>query len=338
MSVRVLPIALVLGLVGPASARAGRGAGPELRPVKAELSTVAGLEVEPTAACRQQILDELVEGRRRDDRCRDDRALAGRALVRRRDAFGYVEHRVVELATLRMVLGVARRCRQWPLRSPDRDVLRRTDVAAAGCKLRRYQGPLTLTFVDHRGQRSTPLPALSTDEDGRLSIRFASLDRALRALGHGELRDYDHIEIGEAAWAGRIDLEQLLRFRAEWHMAWVRRGRGLPALFAIGHPEHPDADEARTMAADALLTRQHDDVERVRQRELTARDYLDRHPWSPYRFEVERWAREHARQREGSEGEPSGTAEPGEGGRGPATGPEALGGRLRGGTSGGIGP
>lgn len=361
---RSLPLALVLVLAGSAPAHAGRDRA--LRSVEADLSEVAGLRVEPTERCRQQVLDELVEGRRHDDGCQDDRALAGRALVRWRDDFGFVEHRVVELSALRLVLGVARRCRQWPLRSPSRDVLRRTDVAAAGCRLRRYQGPLSLTFIDHRGRRSTPLPPLSTDEDGRIELRFASLDQALRALGHGELADYQRVELGDGGWAGTIDLARLLRFRAQWHLSWVRRGRGVAGLFAIGHPEHPEVDAARSMAADALLSRQEHDVQRVREGELTARDYLDRHPLSPYRLEVERWIRaqwserEAEAQRDGTteaepEGAPTGadpTADADPSGRvaeadadapepsEPGTEPDEPepGGRRSGGTNGGIGP
>ena len=334
---RFLPLALVLGLAGPASAHAG----PSLRPVQAELSAVTTLEAEPTAACRQQVLDELVEGRRRDDACGEDRELAGRALVRRRDAFGYVERRVVELATLQLVLGEASRCRSWPLRSPSRDVLRRTDVSAAGCRLRRYQGPIALTFVDRRGRRTTPLAPLTTDRDGRLVIRFASLDQALRALGQGELADYARIELGDEAWAGHVDLEQLLRFRADWHLTWVRRGRGAPGLFALGHPEHPEVDEANAMAADALLSRQEDDLQRVERGELRALDYLDRHPWSPYRRKVEAWLGARARPQAqrpsaGSEGDAEGdaTGAPEGGTADGATEPEAT----EGGTSDGATP
>ena len=72
----------------------------------------------------------------------------------------------------------------------------------------------------------TPLAPLTTDRDGRLVIRFASLDQALRALDQGELADYARIELGDEAWAGHVDLEQLLRFRADWQalrplVGWV---------------------------------------------------------------------------------------------------------------------
>ncbi|MEX1369061.1 MAG: hypothetical protein AB1Z98_38395 [Nannocystaceae bacterium] len=296
MLLRSLALTLALALVGPtdAAAAAGPGAAPSLRSVRGDAQAVVGLRVEASAACRAQVLDELITGQRRGDGCAEDRERVGRALVRWRDRFGFVERRVVELATLRLVLGVAKRCRQWPLRSPGRDVLRRNDVDLAGCRVRRYEGPLTLTFIDHEGRASSPLAPLHTDVDGRLMLRFSSIDQALRALGRGELADYTRIELGDDAWAGHVDLDQLLRFRADWHLSWIRRGRGTAGLFAAEHPEHPGAEQARTWAADARLARQEQDVARVESGELTARDYLDRHPWSPYRRRVQAWLRARA--------------------------------------------
>lgn len=312
MLLRSLPLALALALVSPTDAAAGPDAGPSLRSVRAEAQDVVGLRVEASAACRAQVLDELITGQRRGDGCAEDRERAGRALVRWRDGFGFVERRVVELAALRLVLGVAKRCRQWPLRGPGRDVLRRNDVDLAGCRVRRYEGPLTLTFVDHEGRASSPLAPLYTDVDGRLMLRFASIDQALRALGRGELADYARIELGDDAWAGHVDLDQLLRFRADWHLSWIRRGRGSAGLFAAEHPEHPGAELARTWAADARLARQEQDVARVESGELTARDYLDRHPWSPYRHRVQAWLRARAatRAQPGDGSEPGASAEP----------------------------
>lgn len=314
MLLRSLPLALALALVGPTDAAAGSGAGPSLRPVRADAQDVVGLRVEASAICRAQILDELIAGQRRQrtDGCAEDRERVGRALVRWRDDFGFVERRVVELAALRLVLGVAKRCRQWPLRSPGRNVLRRNDVDLAGCRVRRYEGPLTLTFVDHEGRTSSPLAPLHTDVDGRLMLRFASIDQALRALGRGELADYARIELGDDAWAGHVDLDQLLRFRADWHLSWIRRGRGTAGLFVAEHPEHPGAEQARTWAADARLARQERDVARVEAGELTARDYLDRHPWSPYRRRVQAWLRDRtaARAQPGDGSEPGDSPEP----------------------------
>ncbi|MEM7159617.1 MAG: hypothetical protein AAF799_42650 [Myxococcota bacterium] len=274
-----------MALAGSTAQAGGRG--PELQPVGADAAAIDQLRAGSSAECDRQVRAELRDGQRLDDACANDRERAGKAVVRRRDVFGFVERRQVDLASLRLVLGLAKRCRQWPLRSPGRDVLRRNDAHEAGCRLRRFQGEVTLTFIDHEGRRSTPLPPVRTDLDGKLELRFATLDRALRALGVGSLHDFARIELGEQAWAGYVDLSQLLRFRADWHLAWVARGRGSPGLFAVQHPEHPGADEARTLAADAQLARQERDYQRVRRGRLPARSFLDRYRWSPYRRRVE---------------------------------------------------
>lgn len=274
--------------------------------------------------CAEQVHAELVAGQRRNDACAPDREAVGRALVRRRDAFGFVEWREVNLTALRLVLGVAQRCRQWPLRSPTRDVLRRTDVDAAGCRLRRHQGEVSLVFVDREGGRHEPLSPVRTDRDGRVELEFAALDRGLRALGAGTLDEYARLELGDAGWAGHVDLEELLRLRADGYLSWLRRGLGTPGLFAIRHPEHPGADDARVLAIEATLARQARDLERVEAGELSPRAFLDRHPRSPYQRRVEALLRERAQS--------GGMASPGGGMASPA------GGGRRAGTSGGGGP
>lgn len=259
--------------------------------------------------------------------------------VRRRDAFGFVEQRAVDLASLRLVLGEARWCRQWPRRSPGRDVLRRTDVAAAGCRLRRYQGEVAMVLVDREGGRRQPLPPMATDRDGRLELRFAELDHALRVLGEGTLESYARIELGGDGWAGHVDLEQLLRFRADWHLTWLLRGWGTPGLFAVQHPEHPRADDARTLAAEARLERQVRDYERVEAGELSPRAFLDRHPYSPYRRRVESLLRERSTSAHAAEAQSGeGTSAPAAGGTSAPAAGSPSGGGSRGGTSGGNGP
>lgn len=331
----------VLALAAPGAA-AGEGA----RSSRAEASVVEGLRVETTARCGEQVRGELIDGQRRDGACGQDREAIGRAVVRRRDAFGFVEQRAVDLASLRLVLGEARRCRQWPLRSPGRDVLRRTDAAAAGCRMRRYQGEVTLVLVDREGRRHEPLPPVRTDRDGRVELRFAVLDHALRVLGEGTLEDYARVELGEDGWAGHVDLEQLLRFRADWHLTWLLHGRGTPGLFAVQHPEHRGADEARTLAAEALLARQARDYDRVAAGELPARVFLDRYPSSPYRRRVESLLRERGvstRTTEDQRGAAGEGAEPsaveGAAGAEPSAGDSpAPGGGRRTGANGGLGP
>jgi hypothetical protein len=319
---------LVLALWSSSPAAAGSD---RVRPVQVEPKAVEGLEVELSTRCGALVRAELVEGQRRGDGCGRDREAAGRALVGRRDAFGFVERREVSLVELRLVLGVGQRCRQWPLRSPGRDVLRRTDVDRAGCRLRRYQGEVSLVLVDREGRRHEPLPPVRTDRDGRVVLRFAALDRALRALGEGALDDYMRIELGAAGWAGHVDLAQLLRFRADWHWTWLVQGRGAPGLFAVRHPEHPGADDARTMAAEALLDRQAREFERVEAGALSARAFLERYPRSPYRRRVESRLRVQP-----AGGQPGGGSAPGSTPAGDSA--SAAGGGRRGGTSGGNGP
>lgn len=254
-------------------------------------AAVDGLKAEASGACGEQAREELRQGKRRDDRCREERQALGRAAVRARDAFGFVERQQVDLASLRLTLGLARRCREWPLRQPDRDVLRRPDVDQALCRLLRYQGEVSLVFIDPAGQRHQPLPPVRTDRDGRVTLRFAALDRSLRSVGAGSLDDYARIELGEAAWAGHVDLDQLLRFRADWHLAWVAAGRGTPGLFAVRHPEHPRGGDARTMTGEAQLARQLRDYRRVRAGELPADVYFERHVRSPYHRQLRVWLR-----------------------------------------------
>lgn len=277
-------VAAVLAV--PNSAAAARPS-PKVRSVQAEPAAVDTLRPADTERCRQLVPQELRQGRRLEGGCRDERDLAARKLVRRRDSFGFIERQQVELSSLRLVLGLAKRCRRWPLRTGGRDFLRRPDVHAAGCRPRRYEGEVSLNFIDADGNRHTPLPPISTDRDGRLTLHFASVDSALRAVGGGGLDDYARIELGDDGWAGHVDLERLLGFRADWHFVWVRRGRGIPALFAARHPDHPGTEDALNLAADAQLARQELDLERVEAQQLSPQTFIDRHPWSPFRDVVE---------------------------------------------------
>ena len=286
---RPLALGLGLALLGTEPASAARP-----KPLRSNIldsATVDGLRAEVRERCRETVREELRQGQRHGTGCAQDREAIGRAAVRARDVFGFVERQEVDLSRLRLTLGWAKRCRQWPLRHPERDVLRRTDVDAAGCRLGRYEGPLSLAFVDHQGRRHQPLEPVYADRDGHLTLRFAAVDRTLRALGAGSLDDFSRIELGDGAWAGYVDLDQLLRFRADWHLSWVSRGRGTPGLFAVRHPEHPGSSEARTMAAEAQLARQLRDYERVQTGELPARAYFDRHVRSPYHRQLEAWLR-----------------------------------------------
>lgn len=229
---------------------------------------------------------ELAEGRKLEPECDEARRRAGRAAVRAGMSFGYVERRDVELRRIRLVLGRATTCRRWPLRDAAASVLRRDDVSEAGCSTRRARNPVAITLVPRAGEAVTIEP-LAPDGDGAVALSFSRLDLELRALGHGTLDDFIRIEIGEQAWAGTVDLEQLRSFRAQWHLAWVRRGRGVPGLFAARYPRHPGAEEARALDADANLQRQRRAADHVRDGHLTPRHFLQRYPDSPFRRVVE---------------------------------------------------
>jgi len=320
-----MALGLGLALLGtmPASAAGPRS----LRPVQGA-DRVDALEAGPGGPCGEQVRDELRQGRRGDG-CVAERLRVGEEVVRGRDAFGFVERQQVDLVRLRLTLGWARRCDRWPLRHPDHDVLRRTEVAAAGCRLGRYEGPVPVVFFDHQGRRHQPLEPLRSDRDGRLTIRFAAIDRTLRSLGAGALEDYARIELGEGAWAGHVDLEQLLAYRADWHLTWVSRGRGAPGLFAVRHPEHPGASEARTMAAEALLARQLADYERVREGQLPARSFFDWYVRSPYHRQLRAWLRARGEEEASGEEAPRGPEAEAERERGSGEGsPEREGGDV----------
>jgi hypothetical protein len=63
----------------------------------------------------------------------------------------------------------------------------------------------------------------------------------------------------------------------------VQRGRGVPALMVVRHPEHASADRIAGAGADGGAAPAGGRLRAVQRGELTPRRFLERHAWSPYR-------------------------------------------------------
>ena len=270
-----------LALVAPVADAAPRGQ--VVQGAVADAPTrEAAAQVLASSSCRGSLLVELAQGRSAVEGCAPDRARLGRALARRSGrSFGFVERRDVTLAHLRVVLGEARRCKRWPLRTADREVLDPRDVEGAGCRKRRYEGPVAVTVHDAEG-RSLTLPPVFADRDGNATIDFAEVDAHVRLAGGGTLRQWSSIELGHDGWAGKVDLRRLRAFRADWYRRWVSTGRGVPGLFVVAHPDHAEVDDVEALAIEARAQRQQADYEAVRAGNLSAAEFLLRYPWSPF--------------------------------------------------------
>ncbi len=242
----------------------------------------AAAQVLASSSCRGSLLLELAQGRSAVQGCAADRVRLGRALARRSGrSFGFVERREVTLAQLRLVLGEALRCKHWPLRAAGREVLDPRDVDGAGCRKRRYEGPIAVTVRAADG-RALTLPPVFAGRDGNATIDFAEVDAHVRLAGGGTLGKWTSIELGHDGWAGHVDLVRLRGFRADWHRRWVATGRGVPGLFVVGHPDHADVDDVQALATEARAQRQQADYEAVRAGSLTAAEFRLRYPWSPF--------------------------------------------------------
>lgn len=195
--------------------------------------------------------------------------------------FGLVERVNVGLAEVSLLLSEARGCKRWPLRLPNREALGLFEAKAAGCWIRRYTGPLTITGVLPDGSQ---VPALALQVvEGHLELDLARLVVSLDRRGLPDLDAFVRLELGSEGWAGSVDLVAQRQRLAEAHAVAVQRGRGVPALFGVRHPTHPEADSARTLALTTSLRRQEADLRAVQRGELTPRRFLERHAWSPYR-------------------------------------------------------
>jgi hypothetical protein len=240
-------------------------------------------------ACRVQVRAELLRGRRQNERCSPVRVEAAKRVLRtelRRPAFGVVESRRIDLAGIHLVVSSARRCRQWPLRSPKSTVLELPGARAARCSIRRYEGTLEVSAVEPDGTRWPDVLEIESDVDGRVTLDFAALDAALRSRGMPSLDAFARLELGKRGWAGVLDLGRMREFIANWHFEWIRRGRGAPGLFVARHPRHERAGAARALAVEGILARQERDYLAVARGELLPREFLSRYPWSPYRRSV----------------------------------------------------
>lgn len=195
---------------------------------------------------------------------------------------GWVRTQSVDLLGMRARLEVARDCRHEPLAQPGVTVLRKGQIEAAKCRSRPFEGELELYARDAQGivhpmTRSLPVRA------GVLDLSFSELDDLLRADG---LADAVEVELGSGAWAGHVNLASLRTLLQGWHLHWVGKGRGSASLFVAAHPDAPDVQDVQALAVEAQLARQEEDYLAVSRGALSARSFLSRHLWSPYRFSV----------------------------------------------------
>ncbi|MCB9704463.1 MAG: hypothetical protein H6711_21445 [Myxococcales bacterium] len=282
---RVGALAVGLAIAAlPGEAAARRPARGTAAPAAAiERSLAREAEDDP---CRAPLAAELASGVRQDDglasACDEVRDRVGRRLaLRERPVFGMVEGRQDDLAKIRLVLTGAAFCRRWLLREPGHASPTLGDALAARCHVRRLEAPLPVYVVAARGERLLAT-TIAADEDGRYEVRFADVDAALRAAHRPGLDGWSRIELGEGGWAGAVDLTVRTRALATQHGEAIARGRGVPALFALKHPEHPAAAEARLLAEEARALREGADYQAVIDGVLTPQRFLDRHAVSRF--------------------------------------------------------
>lgn len=238
--------------------------------------------------CRSQVAAELRSGQMAASTCERERRLAQHRQMRgrrSREGFGLVERSRIELGHLALILSEARGCQLWPLRGIDRPVLGLADARASACWVRRYRGSLALAGVTADGRRVPRIATVEVDEDGRLDVDLGRL--AIRLTRQGV--DFDalvRLELGADGWAGSVDLVAVRALLADWHASSVQRGRGVPALLVVRHPEHASAERLRGMALADSLHRQEEDYKAVQRGSLAPHRFLERHAWSPYRHLV----------------------------------------------------
>lgn len=243
------------------------------------------------ADCRSEVAAALEAGEQREGSCSAQRDRAARQALASgpRRSFGMIDRQTVRLSGVALVLSQAHHCRRWPLRAAGQATLDVGAARAAGCAVRRYEGPLAVGVVSADGEL-VPVSTVRTDMDGKVEVVFAEIDALLRARGRDGLFSFAALALGAGAWAGRLDLGEVRGQLAGWHATWVERGRGSPGLFIALHPNDEAASAARVRALEATLRRHADDMAAVERGELTARRFLERHVWSPYRSRVERLA------------------------------------------------
>ncbi|MDC0718684.1 hypothetical protein [Nannocystis bainbridge] len=238
--------------------------------------------------CRAALTTALAAGEQVTGTCAvmQTRAAQEALAATRQRSFGIVDRATVRLASMTLVLSQAHLCRRWPLRTPGQGSLDVGGARLAGCNVRRYVGPVAVAVAAADGS-VVQVMTVRSDEDGQAEVSFAEVDALLRARGRGGLGSFAELQVGREAWAARVELPALRTQLAEWHAAWVGLGRGSPGLFAALHPEDEAASGMRTRALEASLKRQAEDAAAVERGELSARRFLERHVWSPYRSLVE---------------------------------------------------
>jgi len=261
------------------------GAPGEPRAFAPDADELAQMLADVDPGCRSEAERSLRGGRARHACAKAAMQASRRRLRRTPQRFGVVLHRRVDLVGVRLVVAQATGCREWPTSSRSR-ILAEFDALAAGCRLRPYRGALALVVVGKDGRRAETL-RVHADREGVVRFRFADVDRGVRVHGLGTLDDWTALQAGHDGWAGRFDLVRLRGLLADWHLGWVRRGRGSPALFALRHPEHPRSQVAIDLAVEANLARQQRDFVSVERGVLPPATFLDRYVWSPMRHSVE---------------------------------------------------
>ncbi len=267
--------------------QANRFAPHEPLPAIAPRELAAEAAVRADDGCRVAVREQLRTGVRRPGACDATELEAARRVVTAHGVrFGVVDHRKVDLAKVRMRLSEAVLCRGWPLPETPGHALHPTDAQQAGCVLRPYRGRMKLTAVAHDGARRDVME-LQVDRSGVVEFEFAELDAALRAAEQPGLDAWARLELGASAWAGAVDLVKLRAFLADWHFAWVSRGRGSAALFAKRHGAHPRRADAEAFAVEARVVRQEEDFNAVTEGRMEPVAFLQRHVWSPFRRAVQ---------------------------------------------------
>lgn len=202
-----------------------------------------------------------------------------------RVGWGVVAFREIGATAATFTLETGRGCKEVPAPTAGRDVLLDSDAERIRCRLRPWHGRVSLAVRDPSGGW-TELPPAWSDREGRLRVRYADLEQQLRTATGRPLSEYAALRVGRGGWAGTYDLGRLRELQAELHAAWIRRGRGVPALFAALHPAHVRAESIAELAVEARLARQERDFAAVKRGELAPQAFLDRHVWSPLRVRV----------------------------------------------------
>jgi len=208
--------------------------------------------------------------------------LAPRRAVR----FGVVERRAVDLNGITLVLETARGCRRWPVRVAGLDILTPLAARAAQCRLERYEGSLPVFgFTEDAPGRPVEVATLDVRE-GIARLTYADLDRQSATRDASHPWKLTRLQLGDAAWAGQVDLTAVRDILGSYHFEWVARGRGAPGLFVAAHPDHARQGDAEALSFEASLSQQERDYLAVSRGEMAPAAFLDRHVWSPYRTSV----------------------------------------------------